>query len=142
MKLNGPFAIGVSLLAVACAGSAAAQQTAVPLMPPPKAVPTLPSCASGDELRFQQGEVSALLDDGDTAMVFEALANRYPVLQRDGFAPERIVLWQKGSGELLYVALQRKPDSPGHFCFSATFAASRFELTVPLVRKYFYLTTA
>jgi hypothetical protein len=127
------------LAAIVLAGGAHGQPA-----PPPSAPGgiTVPSCASEDSLRFLPGDASAVLDDDDVAMVSDALSERYPVLQRDGFAPSRIVLWQKANGELLYVALQPRPEASGGVCFTATFVASRLEMTASLIRKYFYLTSA
>ena len=59
------------------------------------------------------------------------------MVEQDGLAPQRVVLWHKPAAGWLYVALLVNPGKPGEVCFTATFVASRFELTAPLVEKYF-----
>jgi hypothetical protein len=48
-----------------------------------------------------------------------------------------LLLWQKRGGETLYVALLPNPQKPSEACFTATFAAARFDMTLLLKRKYF-----
>jgi hypothetical protein len=66
-----------------------------------------------------------------------ALTRRYPVLDRDGLLPDAIVLWRKPVDGWLYVTLLANPAKPSDVCFTATFAASLFELTAALLSKYF-----
>ncbi len=98
---------------------------------------TIASCVSHESLEFHSGDASALLDDPDRQLVNSAVLERYPVLQRDGFTPSHIMLWQKQGGELLYVALLANPQQPNQMCFTATFSARRFDFTQSLQRKYF-----
>lgn len=126
----------LGLLLAAAAGSGA--QTAEMRAAPPPGVVDIASCVSPQALRFESGDVNAVLDDGDRDAVAAAMAERYPMLQRDGFAPAHIVLWQKKGGELLFVSLKSREDAPGEMCFTATFAAARFEFTPHLLMKYFF----
>jgi hypothetical protein len=94
------------------------------------------SCAGGDRIVFASADQSALLDEMDRGLVSAAMLERYPVLQRDGFAPSQIILWQKLGGELLYVTLITNPAKPNETCFTATLSADRFEITQLLRHKY------
>ncbi len=98
---------------------------------------TIASCVSQEALQFKRGDATVLLDDADRDFVNAAMLERYPVLQRDGFVPTHIILWQRQGGELLYVTLLANPQQPSEMCFTATFSASRFDFTQSLQRKYF-----
>ena len=98
---------------------------------------TIVSCISQTSIELGNGDSSAMLDDTDRDRVHDAMRERYPVLQRDGFTPSHILLWQKQGGELLYVTLLANPQRPSELCFTATFSASRFDFTQALQRKYF-----
>jgi hypothetical protein len=100
-------------------------------------VAAITSCVDHQALRFAAGDRRVLLDASDAASVGAALTRRYPVVERDGLAPQQIVLWQKNRGAWLYVALLENPKKATEYCFTATFVADRFELTGPLVLKYF-----
>ena len=100
-------------------------------------VESIVSCVDQQALHFGPGERRVLLDALDAADVGAALTRRYPVVQRDGLTPQRIVLWQKSGGPWLYVALLENPKKPTEHCYTATFVAERFDLTGPLVSKYF-----
>ena len=102
---------------------------------------TLENCVSHDFIRFGSDDQSAVLDEGDHRKVRAEMIKRYPVIENDGFPTSRMVLWQRGSGELLYVAVIDNPNKPGESCFSATFAAERFDLTLLLRRKYIAVTS-
>ena len=77
------------------------------------------------------------LEAVDAAAVGSALTRRYPILDRDGLLPDAIVLWRKPVDGWLFVTLLANPGKPADVCFTATFSASRFELTAPLLVKYF-----
>ena len=96
------------------------------------------SCVTRDRLVFGKGDLRAILDEPDLRSVSDAIAELYPVVARDGLAPARLMLWQKRNGELLYVALVQNPANQSESCFTASFAASRFEMTSGLRQKYFY----
>jgi hypothetical protein len=95
------------------------------------------NCVSREWISFGSGDQSALLDADDHRVVSAALVRLYPVVERDGLAPPRLMLWQKRSGETLYVGLLPNPMKPSEACFTATFAAARFDMTLLLRRKYF-----
>jgi hypothetical protein len=100
------------------------------------------SCAGGQPIRFAAGDSRALLDETDRRLVHAAMLARYPMLQRDGFAPAQILLWRRAPEEWLYVSLAASPQRPGEACFTATFAAAGFEFTPELERKYFFAGAA
>lgn len=95
------------------------------------------SCVDKSAIRFHKDDRRVILDAADTASVSAALTRRYPMVEQDGLAPQRLVLWRKPAVGWLYVALLVNPAKPGEVCFTATFVAGRFELTPPLVEKYF-----
>jgi hypothetical protein len=94
------------------------------------------SCVSQDWIHFGHGDQSAALDEADHRRVRAEMIRRYPVIENDGFPTSRMILWQRMSGELLYIAVIDNPNKPGESCFSATFAAERFDLSLLLRRKY------
>ena len=98
---------------------------------------SIESCVDRQPIRFQAADRRALLDLADAAMVSAALVRRYPIVDRDGLAPKRIVLWRKPGADWLYIALLENPARPDEICFTATFVASRFDVTPPLIVKYF-----
>ena len=95
------------------------------------------NCVSREWIAFGSGDQSAVLDDGDHQAVSATIMKLYPVVAQDGLAPQRLMLWQKRSGETLYVALLPNPEKPSEACFTATFASARFDMTLMLRRKYF-----
>ena len=95
------------------------------------------NCVSREWIAFGSGDQSAVLDETDHRMVSAAISKLYPIVDQDGLAPARLLLWQKRSGETLYVALLPNPQKPSEACFTATFAAARFDMTLLLKRKYF-----
>lgn len=95
------------------------------------------SCVDTSAIRFRKDDRRVILDSGDTVAVSAALTRRYPMVEHDGLAPQRIVLWRKPAIGWLYVALLVNPAKPGEICFTATFSAARFEMTASLVEKYF-----
>ena len=96
----------------------------------------LENCIGRDFIQFGPHDQSAVLDEGDHRRVRAEMIKRYPVIENDGFPTSRMILWQRGSGALVYVAVIDNPNKPGESCFSATFAAERFDLTLLLRRKY------
>ncbi len=95
------------------------------------------SCVDSAPIRFQQSDVRASLDAADTTAVASALMSRYPAVQQAGFEPQGVVLWNKPGTGWVYVALIANPEKPQEVCFTATFSASRFDTTAPLLSKYF-----
>ena len=130
-RLPSPFV--VATLLAATVGPAAAKEDA----PRPGALRPIESCVSRDSISFGRGDRSAVLDEADQRAVGTALLRLYPVVENDGMAPARLMLWQKRSGETLYVALLPNPQKPSEACFTATFAAAKVDMTLLLRRKYF-----
>ena len=95
------------------------------------------SCVDHSALRFGPGELRAVLDGADTAIVGEALLRRYPAFAQSGLAPQAIVLWRKPGAEWLYLTLLVNPAKPGEVCFTASFVAARIAATPAMLRKYF-----
>lgn len=95
------------------------------------------SCVDTATIRFGGTEPHAVLDPIDAASVAAMLIARYPLISQDGFEPSGLVLWRKPDAGWVYIALLANPDKPAQVCFTATFAADRFELTAPLLKKYF-----
>jgi hypothetical protein len=95
------------------------------------------NCVSREWIAFGSGDQSAVLDDADHRVISAAIMKLYPVVEQDGLVPQRLMLWQKRSGETLYVALLPNPERPNEACFTATFASARFDMTLMLRRKYF-----
>jgi hypothetical protein len=95
------------------------------------------SCVGGPAIRFLDHDRRAMLDAADAAAVNAALTQRYPVVAHDGLGSSRIVLWRKPGAEWLYVLLLENPMRADELCFTATFRANRFDLTAPLIVKYF-----
>jgi hypothetical protein len=106
-------------------------------MPSHRPRAAIESCVSREWIAFGSGDQSAVLDDADHRAVSAAIFRLYPIVEQDGLAPARLMLWQKRSGETLYVALLPNPQKPSEACFTATFAAARFDMTLLLKRKYF-----
>jgi hypothetical protein len=97
------------------------------------------NCVGSDAIDLRPGEDSAMLDAEDHRQFVAAMTARYPVLGRDGFAPTLTLLWRKPGAGWVYVALRPHADKPGRVCSLASFSAAAFELTPPLLRKYFVI---
>lgn len=155
---------GLAVIAVALAaaqaparaagsGSDAAAATKSTAKPRGSGVSPIASCIEGSPpLRLAAGDRHALLDSEDREAFEAAALTRFPVLDRDGFAAVQILLWGKGDGSWMYVALQpaaavADADAAGAYagatgrepppCFTAVFVGGAFEFTPELVRKYF-----
>ena len=127
--------IALSVSAALATGGVGAREDTRPF--PSGRADTIESCVGGAPIRFRADDRRAWLDAADAAAVGAALTRRYPVLDRDGLLPDAIVLWRKPVDGWLYVTLLANPAKPSDVCFTATFAASRFELTAALLNKYF-----
>ncbi len=97
---------------------------------------SIESCVSPSVIRFDPLDQHIALDADDQARVQAEMEQRYPVLARNGFPVSRIILWHKKSGESLFIALLQHPIRPNEACFTATFAAARFDGIESLRRKY------
>ena len=124
-----------TLLAAVATGSVGAREEARPF--PGGRASTIESCVGGSPIQFRPDDRRVWLEAVDAAAVGSALTRRYPMLDRDGLLPDGIVLWRKPVDGWLFVTLLANPGTPADVCFTATFAASRFELTAPLLIKYF-----
>ena len=127
--------IALPLLAAVATGGVDAREDTRPF--PGGRANTIESCVGGAPIRFRPDDRRAWLEAADAAAVGAALTRRYPVLDRDGLLPDAIVLWRKPVDGWLYVTLLSNPAKPTDVCFTATFAASRFEPTAALLVKYF-----
>ena len=133
----------MKLLQVACAATflLVAVEGGVQAVEPRRGSPgnvaaSIENCISHDWIHFGERDQSAVLDDPDHRLVRAEMIRRYPVIAGDGFPSSRTLLWQPAAGELLYIAVVDNPAQPGQACFSATFAAHKFDVTLLLRRKY------
>ncbi len=94
----------------------------------------LPSCVSGSPpLRVSVAAERSVLDAADRRRLHEAAQARYPLYQRAGLAPAQVLLVRR-SGGWQYVTLWH--GGPAGLCFSAVFAAERFDFTSGWIIKY------
>lgn len=94
----------------------------------------LHSCVSGSPaLRVPASAERATLDAADRQRFEAAAQARYPLYQRGGFRPWQVLLLRRG-GKWQYVTLWH--DGRSAPCFSAVFAAERFEFTPDWLAKY------
>jgi hypothetical protein len=94
------------------------------------------SCVSRSAIEFGALDQRVLLEPVDQARVQAEMERRYPVLAQHGFPVSKIVLWHKTSGESLFITLLAHPTKADESCFTATFAADRFDGIAALRRKY------
>lgn len=94
----------------------------------------LPSCVSGSPpLRVSRGVERAVLDTADRQQFQRAAQARYPLYQRSGLVPAQVLLMRRG-GQWQYVTLWAEGASG--LCFSAVFAAERFDFTQRWIARY------
>jgi len=94
----------------------------------------LASCVSGTPpLRLAPSAPRAVLDAADGRRFHDAAQARYPMYQRVGLAPARVLMIRHGS-QWRYVTLWQRGTSD--LCFSAVFAAERFDFTNGWLAKY------
>ncbi len=125
----------LSLLVAVATGGVDSREETRPL--PGGRAATIESCVGGTPITFRPDDRRVWLEAVDAAAVASALTHRYPILDRDGLLADAIVLWRKPVDGWLFVTLLANPGKPADVCFTATFSASRFELTAPLLVKYF-----
>lgn len=125
-RITARLAIGLIALTLVAAAAAPAQAAAPEL--------EIASCVRGSPpLRVAATAERAVLGAVD-GQRFEAAAQvRYPLYQRTGLRPQQVLMLRRG-GQWLYVTLQQHGTPTP--CFSAVFAASRFEFTDDWLRKY------
>jgi hypothetical protein len=95
------------------------------------------SCVDEASIRFGPADRRAFLEAADTTAVSAAITRRYPMIEQDGLTPQSLVLWRQPEFGWVYVALLVNPAKPGEVCFTATFGADKFDLSGPLIEKYF-----
>ena len=100
----------------------------------PAAEMSLRSCVAGSPaLKLPVSAERATLDAADRQRFDAAAQARYPLYQRGGFRPYQVLLLRRG-GQWQYVTLWQ--DGPAGLCFSAVFAADRFDFTAAWIGKY------
>jgi hypothetical protein len=95
------------------------------------------SCVGGPPIALSAVDARALLDQEEREKLLAEMLARYPMLERDGFAPAAILLWHKAAGEWLYVSMKPNGFDDNALCFTATFVAKMFQITPALTSKYF-----
>lgn len=112
---------------VGLAASVAVRAQAIPEL-------ELPSCVAGSPaLSLSTAAERALLDAADRQRFEQAAQARYPLYQRGGFVPAQVLMLRRAGG-WQYVTVLRG-GSTG-LCFSAVFAAERFDFTPAWLAKY------
>jgi hypothetical protein len=92
------------------------------------------SCVSGSPpLRVSRTAERAVLDAADRKRFQEAAQARYPLYQRSAVMPEQVLMLRRG-GQWQYVTLWAEGASG--LCFSAVFAAERFDFTQRWIERY------
>jgi hypothetical protein len=95
----------------------------------------LPSCVSGSPpLRLSAAEERAVLDTADRKRFDAAAQARFPLYRRGGLVPTQVLMLRRRGGRWQYVTLWR--GGPAGLCFSAVFAAERFDFTADWIAKY------
>jgi hypothetical protein len=94
----------------------------------------LTSCVSGSPpLRVARSAERAVLDAADRQRFQAAAQARYPLYQRSAVMPEQVLMLRRG-GQWQYVTLWAQ--GPTGLCFSAVFAAERFDFTPRWIERY------
>jgi hypothetical protein len=100
----------------------------------PAAEMELQSCVSGSPpMRVSSASERAALDGPDRRRFHEAAQARYPLYQRGGFAPSEVLMLHNGR-RWQYVTLSHGLRAQP--CFTAVFAAERFDFTNDWIAKY------
>lgn len=117
-----------------CAGVIAGLAWAGVALAQPAADLELPSCVTASPpLRLSPAAGQARLDAADRQRFHEAAQARYTLYQRGGLLPSQVLMLQRG-GHWQYVTLWQRGASG--LCFSAVFAADRFDFTADWIAKY------
>lgn len=94
----------------------------------------LPSCVrDSPPLRLPARAARARLDVGDRDHFHQSAASLYPLYRRGGFVPPDVWLLQR-DGRWQYVTMWH--DGGPSPCFTAVFAAERFDFTSRWLAKY------
>lgn len=117
-----------------CAGVVAGLTGTTMALAQPPAEMELPSCVRGSPpLRLSAAAERAMLDRADRHRFQQAAEARYPLYQRGGQVPNQVLMLRRG-GQWQYVTLWHGgPHGP---CFTAVFAADRFDFTAGWLAKY------
>lgn len=100
----------------------------------PAAEMELPSCVAGSpSLRMSSAAEQARLDSADRLRFHEAAKARYALYQRGGLVPSQVLMLQRGR-HWQYVTLWQR--GAAGLCFTAVFAADRFDFTADWIAKY------
>ena len=124
------------LCALLCSVQVVAWSAPAQRPPMPQAIEHIASCVSDDQIRLAGAGASAFLDAADHQLVRSEMLEHYPVVATDATPSTRTILWQKPSGDLIYVAVFDDPGGSGQACFTATFAAQKFVSALLMRRKY------
>ncbi|MEY8877321.1 MAG: hypothetical protein AB9M60_12480 [Leptothrix sp. (in: b-proteobacteria)] len=124
----------VALLSAMLASAAAAGNAQTLPAPPLEPGLELASCVSGSPpLRVPAASERALLDAADRLRFQSAAQGRHPLYERGG-QPSHQVLILRREDQWQYVTLQHHgAEAP---CFTAVFAADRFDFTPAWLAKY------
>ncbi|WP_144290034.1 hypothetical protein [Ideonella sp. A 288] len=94
----------------------------------------LPSCVAGSPpLRVSSSAEQAWLQAADRRHFHEAAQARYALYQRSGTEAPQVLMLRRGR-HWQYVTLLRRAASG--LCFTAVFAADRFDFTAEWIAKY------
>lgn len=118
----------------ACVVLLASLAATAPCLARPAVEMALRSCVDGSPaLRVPVSTARATLDAADRQRFEAAAQARYPLYQRGGFAAWQVLLMRR-DGKWQYVTLWQ--DGRRGPCFSAVFAADRFDFTPDWLGKY------
>ena len=100
----------------------------------PAAELELLSCVAGSQaLRVSSAAEQTRLDAADRQRFHEAAQARYALYQRGGMVPSQVLMLRRGR-HWQYVTLWQRGASG--LCFTAVFAADRFDFTADWIAKY------
>lgn len=117
-----------------CAAVVAGLTATTMVLAQPPAEMELPSCVRGSPpLRLPVAAERATLDSADRQRFQQAAEARYPLYQRGGQVPNQVLMLRRG-GHWQYVTLWQA--GPHGTCFTAVFAADRFDFTAAWLDRY------
>ena len=100
----------------------------------PAAELELPSCVAGSPpLRVSSDAEQTRLDAADRKRFDDVAQTRYALYQRGGLVPTQVLMLRRGR-QWQYVTLSHLRAS--ELCFTAVFAADRFDFTAEWIAKY------
>jgi hypothetical protein len=100
----------------------------------PAAELELPSCVAGSPpLRVSSAAEQTRLDAADRQRLHEAAQARYALYQRGGMVPSQVMMLRRGRHWQYVTLWQGGASRP---CFTAVFAADRFDFTAQWIAKY------